>query len=111
MRLRSSEPRPETKRPRVERDSTTPRASRLESASRSTVRETPRRSMSTRSGGSRSPTCSAPLVTRRRISSVAALTRVCGRASTRSMEGNPPSRSTSVNRITGSGFDRFDGLV
>ena len=58
LRPRSEEPPCATKRPRVPRVSIRPSASRLESASRRTVRETPSSSTSTRSGGSRSPAAS-----------------------------------------------------
>ena len=74
VRLRSDEPPAATQRPRVPRVSSSPSASRLESASRSTVRETPSCSTSSRSVGSRSPAASWPWRIRELIASVAAST-------------------------------------
>ena len=68
---RSDEPPCATKRPRVPRVSIRPSASRLDSASRSTVRETPSSSTSTRSGGRRSPAASFSSRICERIASVA----------------------------------------
>ena len=74
VRLRSEEPPAATQRPRVPRVSSRPSASRLESASRRTVRETPSSSASSRSVGSRSPAPAAPCRICEPIVSVAAST-------------------------------------